>query len=509
MENVRQALVVLLILMTTVTTGCRSLPSNFERADPTTAVAPAAEGPLAAVAAASAAQFGSDTSGFLIHDRNDEALDWRLALVDSAQSSIDIQTFIWSRDFSGELLITRIQTAAERGVHVRILADDFLFRGRDRDIAALDDHPNIEIKIWNPGRQRLLGRNLEYVARLRELNHRMHNKVFIADNRVAISGGRNIADEYFGTSDRFNFFDLDLLAVGPVVPPMSDMFDLYWESAQATPAAIFFAGVSVEDVPGVIAERRRRLEASPFRERFPIDPQSWDGFLNESVAELVPGDAEVIYDRPGDVAPSQDAFFGLKRFFRQAEEEVLAVSPYLVPGEAFFAEVQALVNRGVHMSIMTNSLGSIDVTIVHAAYARNRLPLLKTGLEVFEMRYDAAMQAELDTPPVESRWSALHAKAAVLDRKRVFVGAFNLTPRSRNLNTEMGLLVDSPELGAQLADVLSEAMSPVNSWQLLLNESDEIVWRSSDGMVTRQPSQNFRRRISSSFFGLFPFEQHL
>jgi len=509
MSNIRPALVALLILMTSVTIGCRSLPRDFERSEATQAVAPATHGPLAEFAAASEARFGPDESGFILLHRNDEDFNWRLALVDSARYSLDLQTFIWGRDFSGELLFSRMHQAAERGVQVRLLVDDFGFRGRDRAIAAFDDHPNIEIKIWNPGRQRLFGRNVEYAVRLRELNHRMHNKVLIADNRVAISGGRNISNEYFGISNRANFFDLDLLAAGPVVPQISGMFDRYWDSPQATPAAIFFRNVAVADVPGVMAQLRQRLETSPFRQIFPINPQSWDDLLSEGVAALLPGEVEVIYDKPGESAPSQDALIGLQRFFRQAENEVLVINPYLVPGEAFFVEAQELADRGVHMAIMTNSLGSTDVTIVHAAYARTRIPMLKTGLKVFEMRYDAAMQADLDTPPVKSRWVALHAKAAVLDRKRVFVGSYNLSPRSKNLNTEMGLLVDSPELGEQLAEVLSEAMSPENSWQLVLDESGNLVWKSSGGKLTRQPSRNLGRRITSSFFGLFPFEQHL
>ncbi len=165
--------------------------------------------------------------------------------------------------------------------------------------------------------------------------------------------------------------------------------------------------------------------------------------------------------------------------------------------------------QGVHMAIMTNSLGSTDQTIVHAAYARTRRPLLAAGVNVFEMRYDAAMQADLDTSPVQSKWVGLHAKAAVLDRRHVFIGSFNLSPRSKNLNTEMGILVHSQVLGAQVASVLADAMSPENSWRLRLDKDGRLAWESSDGTLTRQPAQNFLRRFKSGIFGLFPLEKHI
>src|SRR5210317_2379436 len=215
-STTRIRVLLLLVIAAAVTAGCRSLPRDFEPGDSTYALEPAGEGLLADFSRACEKRVADDESCFLLLDRNDEDLWWRLALIDSARTSLDLQTFIWARDFSGRLLITRMLKAADRGVRVRLLVDDFPTRGRDREIAVLDQHPNVEIRLWNPGNQRRLGRNLEYLARLRELNHRLHNKVLIADNRVVISGGRNLADAYFGLSDSYNFFDLDLLTAGPV-----------------------------------------------------------------------------------------------------------------------------------------------------------------------------------------------------------------------------------------------------------------------------------------------------
>jgi putative cardiolipin synthase len=375
--------------------GCRSLPQDFEPGEPGFAFDPASEGPLAEMSLAFEEQAG-DHSGFLLLDRNDESLWWRLAVIDSATESLDLQTYLWARDFSGQLIAARMQRAADRGVRVRVLVDDFLTRGRDRSMAALDQHPNIEIRVWNPGRQRRLGRNLEYLVRLRELNHRLHNKVLIADNRVVISGGRNIADAYFGLSSSYNFWDLDLLAVGPVVPPTSAMFDRYWNSPQAVPGRIFHRRASENDIPAVTKRRRSAMEASSLSDIVPIDPQDWSERLGQAVDKLIPGDAEVIYDKPGELQPSQHALVGLQRFMREAQREVLAANAYLVPGEPFFEEAARLEAKGVHMAIITNSLGSTNQTIVHHAYARSRMPMMAAGVDVFEMKYHPAMQRVLD-----------------------------------------------------------------------------------------------------------------
>lgn len=199
----------------------------------------------------------------------------------------------------------------------------------------------------------------------------------------------------------------------------------------------------------------------------------------------------------------------MKGFYRQAKEEVLVTSPYLVPGEIFFEETQKLNERDVTISVMTNSLGSTNQPIVHDANSRTRRPMLRTGVKVYEMRYDAAMKSELNTPPVQSGWVGLHAKAAVLDRQDVFIGSYNIPSRSRNLNAEILLLVHSPKLGEQLASVLEQAMAPENAWRLHLGNDEQIYWESSNGTLTAQPAQTFWRRVQSGIFGLFPLEEHL
>ncbi|MEP5763329.1 MAG: phospholipase D family protein [Halieaceae bacterium] len=498
-----------IFLAVLVGVACSSLPSDLEQGEASYAVEPAASGPLAELSLDCEQKVTEEQSCFLLLDDNFEDLQWRLALIDSAQHSIDIQTFIWARDFSGRLLISRLFEAAERGVRVRLLVDDFPTRGRDRQIAALDQHPNIEIRLWNPGNQRRIGRNLSFLANLQELNLRLHNKVMIADNRIAISGGRNIANAYFGLMERYNFFDLDLVAIGPVVPPTSTMFDRYWNSPQAVPGVNFHRSAGVEDLPAIRDELTQRLANSPLHQVVAIEAQNWKALLEAGVDNMVPGKAEVIYDKPGEREPSQDALIGLQRFFRQAQHEVLVLNPYLVPGEPFFAEAQALEERGVDMAIMTNSLGSTNQPIVHDAYASTRIPMLEAGVDVYEMKYHPAMRNELDTPPVESDFVSLHAKAAVLDGEHVFIGSFNFSPRSRNLNTEMGILVHSPEFGEQVAEVMRRAMAADNAWQLQMNDTGELSWESADGTLTSQPSQSFWRRFQNGIFSLFPVEQHL
>jgi putative cardiolipin synthase len=497
------------LLAAIIVTACSSLPGELERGDQSFAFEPASDGLLADFSRSCEDRSAAQESCFLLLDRNDEDLRWRLALIDSARVSLDLQTFIWAGDFSGRLLISRMLMAADRGVRVRLLVDDFPARGRDRTITALDQHPNVEIRMWNPGNQRRLGRNLEFLARLRELNHRLHNKVLIADNRAVISGGRNIADAYFGLMERYNFFDLDLLTVGPVVAPTSDMFDRYWNSLQAVPGVNFHSRASAEEIPAIRAELQRSLSASPLSDVVSINSQDWAEQVEQGIDTMLPGRAEVIYDKPSEREPSQDALIGLQRFFRQAQREVLALNPYLVPGEPFFAEAQALEERGVAMAIMTNSLGSTNQPIVHKAYSRTRLPMIEAGVDVYEMKYLAAMKRELDTPPVESSFVSLHAKAAVLDREHVFIGSFNFSPRSRNLNTEMGILVHSREFGEQVATVMERAMAADNAWRLRADGNGKLSWESADGTLTRQPSQNFWRNIQNGIFGLLPVEQHL
>ena len=289
MSGARGGVLLVLLLAVAITTGCRSLPRDFESGDSTYALEPAAEGQLADFSRACQERVADDESCFLLLDRNDDDLQWRLALIDSAQVSLDLQTFIWARDFSGRLLITRMLKAADRGVRVRLLVDDFPTRGRDREIAVLDQHPNVEIRLWNPGSQRQLGRNLEYLARLRELNHRLHNKVLIADNRVVISGGRNLADAYFGLSASYNFFDLDLLTAGPVVVPVSGMFDRYWNSPQAVPGVNFHRRASADEISAVKADLQRALQASELSEIVAIAPQDWAERFERGKREMVAG----------------------------------------------------------------------------------------------------------------------------------------------------------------------------------------------------------------------------
>ncbi len=498
-----------MLMLALTMAGCRGLPNDPVAGEPSYALPPPASGPLVDFTAACEKRVDEKQSCFLLLDDNYNDLNWRLALIDSAQVSIDVQTYLWARDFSGQLLFRRILAAAERGVRVRLLVDDFLTRRVDRVIATLDHLPNVEIRLWNPGSQRQLGRNLEYLARLRELNHRLHNKVMIVDNLAFILGGRNIGDAYFGLSSSYNFFDLDLLAVGPVVPPVSAMFDRYWNSPQAVSSINFYSRATADWIPRVKADLDASLNASPLSDIVDVEPGEWSSRFEDGIATMVAGDAEVIYDKPGEKAPSQHALYGLKRFLDRAESEVQAANAYLVPGEPFFNGARELEARGVDMAIITNSLGSTNQTIVHHAYSRARLPMLEAGVDVFEMKYHPEIQSELDTPPIESSWVGLHAKAAVIDREHVFIGSFNFSPRSRNLNTEMGILVHSPEFGEQTARVMDRLKSPENAWKLGIDDEGRLAWESADGTLGSQPSQSFWRNIQNGVFGLFPLEQHL
>lgn len=494
-------------------TGCRSLPSSWDPPEPTYAMAPAEAGPLVDVVSESEARLPDGASGFFLIEDAEDALHWRLALVDSATQSIDVQTFLWHRDFAGGLLVKRIIEAADRGVRARLLVDDWERDSRgDLGLATLDDHPNIEVRVWNPGRNREFGRRAEYLVRLRELNYRMHNKVFVVDNRVAVTGGRNIGDEYFGLSDKYNMLDLDLIAVGPVVPALSSMFDVYWNSQKVAPGSIFHPAGGYHRFEKEFARGVRRLEQSPFDEIFPLERRDWTDALTTIDDRVIPATYEVLYDAPGEPgapAPDQGTFEGLARFIAQAETEIVSINPYVVPRRDFDDDIKVLTDRGVRFALLTNSLGSTNQVIVNHAYANRRRPMLEAGMEVYELRADGAMKQEVDTPPAKSKHLALHAKAIVLDREHLYIGSYNFSPRSRNINTEMGLLLHSPELGAHVADHLERTMQPDNAWRVTLDENNRMRWTSSDQERTSAPSSGFGRQMKDIFYSFFPVEDHL
>jgi len=463
-----------------------------------------------------ASRHGETFSGFLLLDTNEDGLRWRLALLDSARYTIDVQYYLWYGDDSGLLMVERLLQAADRGVRVRLLVDDInlllrdaaTVRLRDQGAALLDSHPNIELRLFNPWTKRgLAARAGEALTDMRRLNQRMHHKMLVVDNRAAIIGGRNIGDEYLGLNEGFNFHDLDVLGIGPVAREASAVFDTFWNSDWVLPAA----ALDIEAAPAAAArarvELRSRLAAAKSLTRFPVETLDWTTQIRALRDGLHVGESEILTDVPQAGAIDQDMIAAMRGLMASAERELLIVNAYIIPYEQGIGILRGLDERGAKVRILTNSLASHDVPAVNSHYKKRRRDILQAGAELYEMRHDAAIKLDVaDTPPVSAKFMGLHSKAMVIDRRRSYIGSMNFDPRSAAINTEMGVVIDSPGLGEELARLIERDMEPENSWEVQLVDGNKLQWVSSDATVTRQPARNWWQRVEDVFFMLFPAE---
>ena len=379
----------------------------------------------------------------------------RALLADAAERSIDAQYYIWRDDISGRLLYRALVRAADRGVRVRLLLDDNNTRGLDPLIGTLNGHANIEVRLFNPFMHRRF-RFLGYLSDFPRLNRRMHNKAFVVDNRAAVVGGRNVGNEYFGVGDGVMFADLDVLATGAAVDDVSRDFDRYWNSAASYPAeAIVPAGLPVVDLGG---DPRSVPEAAEY-----LDALGASRMLQRLKDGVLPLDwvrARLVSDDPlkvlGRGSPESSLLGKLVDILGEVESELVLVSPYFVPSVEGMEALISLRRKGVRISVLTNSLAATDVAPVHAGYAKYRRPLLGAGVRLFEMKREGDAPTARDVGLTGSSASSLHAKTFSVDGRRIFVGSFNMDPRSVHLNTEMGLMIESPALAGELQRALEE-----------------------------------------------------
>jgi putative cardiolipin synthase len=421
-----------------------------------------------------------------------EAFVARYVMALGAQRSIDVQTYIWHPDTSGSLLAQALWDAAERGVRVRVLLDDANTGGLDPMIATLDAHPNIEIRLFNPfaNRSWRLG---DFALDFSRVNRRMHNKSFTVDNQATVVGGRNIGDEYLGAETAVAFADLDVLAIGPVVPDVSAEFDRYWNSESAWPASALLpppAPTATSDVQQYWMRQRARPESERFLDavkRMPMLSQMVDGTL---ALEWAP--ARVVSDDPRKVLLPPDRqethlLPHLEDIFGHPQHELALISPYFVPGKAGADSMVDMAGHGVRVQVLTNSLAATDVGPVYSGYVRYREQLLRGGVRVFELKPAAKPPRSRDDDDAEiqprgiagsrgggSSSASLHAKTFATDRDRVFVGSFNLDPRSAALNTEMGVVLESHVLASQVSDAFREAI-PRSAYEVRLVDG-KTVW---------------------------------
>lgn len=502
-------------LFSALLVGCATTLPTLEGRATTAALVDTSDTQLGrAVSDAARAHPGQTGIHPLVNPR--DAFAARGLLAAAAERSIDAQYYIWHGDAVGVLLFEALWQAAERGVRVRLLLDDANTSGLDPTIAALDAHPNIEVRLYNPFLQR--GSRLAgYLTDFTRLNRRMHNKSFTIDNQITVVGGRNVGNEYFAAGSGVVFADLDVVAVGSAVPEVSKQFDLYWNSASAYPAAAFVAPAGADAAAQLIARfgaTRADKESIEYLEAVRDTPLVRDILERRLAFEWAT--ARLAHDDPAKTLDAEGRvdlllFPELVRMFGAPEASVDLVSPYFVPGDGGTAALVALAGRGIRVRILTNSLAASDVGVVHAGYAKRRRDLLKAGVQLFELKPKAVQESrDAGMGYGSGSSSGLHAKTFAVDRSRIFVGSFNFDQRSARLNTEMGLVIESPSLARSLADSFDSTIPHVAYEVRLALDGDGLEWieRSPAGEKrhTTEPGTTALRRLGVGAMSILPIE---
>jgi len=492
--------------------GCASLPQGFERPR-SNALADTGATRLGRAHAPAVAANPGKTGVYSLADGRD-AFAARILLARAAERSLDVQYYILRADTTGGLLCEALWQAAERGVRVRLLLDDNNTRGMDDAIAALDAHPNIEVRLFNPyaGRRWRLG---EMIGDFERVNRRMHNKSFTADNQATIVGGRNVGDEYFGADTPVAFADLDVLAVGAVVREVSASFDAYWNSESAYPAASLIPAAP-HDSAAQVRAAWARINGMPEAARY-VDALRTTSLVRELLAGDLPfewASARMVSDDPAKVLQSTERtelhmLPRLQAAMGRPARELDLVSPYFVPAGDSVSALGELVARGVQVRVLTNSLAATDVAPVYAGYSNYREALLRAGVRLYELKPVAAA-ADAKRPSGGSSGASLHAKTFAVDRSRLFVGSFNLDPRSILLNTEMGVVVESPALAGRLSAVFDNEV-PYTAYEVRLPADGgglEWIERTAAGEIrhTSSPGVGALRRLWIDFLSILPIE---
>ncbi|HVO88891.1 MAG TPA: phospholipase D family protein [Casimicrobiaceae bacterium] len=481
--------------------ACATLPEVTDRPH-SEALAPSAQSPLAAIALRSTP--GPSQTGFRLLPEGFNSLDARVELVRRSTASLDLQYYLIQNDRTGRLLMRNLRDAALRGVRVRLLVDDLNTAGADDMFRGLAAFPNVEVRLFNPfccARGSLATRFAASLMDFTRLNHRMHNKLFIADGAMAVMGGRNIADEYFARSAMSNFLDMDVLVVGDVVSRLAGIFDGYWNSAQAYPIESVLREPA--DPEALRRAFDRLVDVGPQMMTVPAAPMDMLGHrrlgveLDSGRLELAWGTARVFADLPAKVmatsremASAMSVQMNVMDRVSESNREVLISSPYFVPGDAGVEAFAALRKRGVDVVILTNSLATNDVPVVHIGYARYRVRLLRSGVQLYELSPNGDHQSEVSTFTAMSQ-GRLHAKAAVIDQSMVYIGSSNLDPRSDSTNTELGMVARCPELAMQVRRVIDASVAH-NSYRLQFGPDGEhlewiVMGKEPEVVLTSEP----------------------
>ena len=492
---------------TLILAGCSSLPVVDRTSIASEAIALSKETTLGRIA--SAYRPAEDQSGFRLMPLGTFSLDTRVQLARRAEVSIDVQYYHFEMDETGRWLLRALRDAANRGVRVRLLIDDFYTGGQDEYFLALAAHKNVEVRIFNPF-MRLRGRGqaerfLASVGEWGRVNHRMHNKLFVADGAMAVIGGRNVANEYFLRSTGENFIDVDAFTVGFVIGPLQGSFDRYWNSDPVYPIH------SVTRSPRGDTELRAWFDDATGKEKTPppaplpatdilgYGPIADD--LDDGKLGLHWAEAYVFADHPDkpfdgeaggellETSVTYNAFEAL----RKASKELVLSSPYLVPGKVGMELLRELRSKGVKITLMTNSLGSTDEPIVHAGYTQYREPMLELGIDLYEIS-SSRVKRNRRLNLFGSSLGRLHAKVAAIDRKTIFVGSMNFDPRSATINTELGAIIESPALARELIRIIDIDRLQSAYRVKLAPDGNGCTWHSTeddkDVVITEEPDSS-------------------
>jgi phosphatidylserine/phosphatidylglycerophosphate/cardiolipin synthase-like enzyme len=508
MRGTFPAIAVLLLVIS----GCVGLPRHVQKIHSEALTDPETTSLGRIVAAEEEAK---NLSGIRLLTSGEEALADLIALADHAERTLDIQYYLIHQDDSARMLLHHLRLAADRGVRVRVLVDDLNTAGEDRRFMHLGQHANVEVRVFNPfpgGRSAIWTRLLASVNDIPRINHRMHNKLFVADNALAVTGDRNIGDQYFTRDEHSNFIDLDVVAAGAIVPELSASFDAFWNSKYAYPIASVAAPVSAAPV-----------SAEPTSPRPPESSAAasanWlEHELESGSVHLTWVPATVLADRPAkiasDTSPGEDVNIAnnIEALMRSAKQELIVISAYFVPGRDGVAMMRDLVNQGVHIRILTNSLASTDSSLVHTGYSRYRAALLKLGVELSEVRPKLG-QKRARFHPFRGSSASLHAKALVIDQKMVFIGSLNMDARSAHTNSELGLVIRSADIAHQVTNLLDD-ISADGSYKLrLVDHTNRIEWTSgepgSEKTWYTDPETTRLQRFMLKILGPFAHEELL
>jgi putative cardiolipin synthase len=509
----------------TLLQGCASLPPPSQR-EQSQAIAASQGNELADIASQSIPQ--GAPSAFRPLPLSAWSMEARLTLVRHAKQSLDLQYYLLQNDMTGHTLLRAVRDAAERGVRVRVLVDDLYTDRSDRMLLALEAYPNIEVRLFNPfpaGRSFAWSRWAFALSDFARVNHRMHNKLLIADGAFAVAGGRNIADEYFFSSKEGNFVDFDLLVAGQAVPELAAVFDRYWNS----PRVYQLKQLEPERATPEAARAEFDALSSDAKDAFPplaadkVDLLGFHSLGNDIGApplKMLGGAIEVFSDDPekasGRSEHVEDPTTVTSRVIRAigaAKTEVVAASPYFVPGERGMKGLRAVRENGVHVEVLTNSLASNDEPFATAAYARYREPMLKMGVELYETDSSQLKHDKLFSAALRASVGRSHSKLIVIDRHLTFVGSMNLDFRSSRLNTELGMLVESPELAEDVLR-LKTYVESVGSFHLRLSpDGEHVQWvGNEDGKETvydEDPGVDLGTRLEVWFLSPFISESLL